>query len=677
MKSSTTSFACLMLLAAAAVASAQPVVAPTPDRPDEIATTSNYTVSNSFEAGYRFADVSGNRDVYRSAVNFGNGMRLFEGQLRLNSLDGKGRFLDEFAFHTTGQGQDPYQATTLRASKNGVYRYDMQFRIVNYFNRLPSLWQGEHGLNSERIFQTHELTLFPNRRFEVVLGYDRNNHNGPGFSSEGIASNSGALRRDRFVRLTTNLRQLNNQYRAGVNFRVAGLAVSFLQGFDNYKEDTGYGDGSALPSAADNVQPVDSLERAEPIHGNTPFTNVVVRTENEHRVGFHGRFSYASGRRNPTLGENLVATDPANAVATVRQTYVVGEANRKQGYGDFTVTFLPSGKWTITNTTSVNNTRIDGQSAFVEATVVASEFVAFQQLGVRFVSNITEANFRPAPKVGLYGAYRYSARRVRTDSALEFPDFDFHDGLFESGDHVHSGVGGFRWLPVQGMRVSVDAEVGRADQPLTPRSDRRFHTETARWQWRKRDAVVSASFQNAINRNPVSLVDHRSKSRQFGLQGSWARPGGRFTLDAGYTLLRLDTMSGIVNFLDPSNGDAASFSFYTSQLHIVNFGSRIQPRERLTVYLGYSLAKDTADGRSQLTFPEGVEPNYPNFTSDGSSFFNSFPLSYQSPQARLSVQLREQLSWNFGWQFYNYNERFTTQQNYHAHVGYSSFRWSF
>ena len=67
----------------------------------------------------------------------------------------------------------------------------------------------------------------------------------------------------------------------------------------------------------------------------------------------------------------------------------------------------------------------------------------------------------------------------------------------------------------------------------------------------------------------------------------------------------------------------------------------------------------------------------PNFGFDGTNLINSFPLSYQSPLARLSIGLHDRLSWNFGWQFYNYSERFSGAQNYHAHVGYSSFRWSF
>ena len=145
--------------------------------------------------GYRFSDVSGNRDVYRSSVNFGNGLRLFEGQLRINTQEGKGSLFDEFAFNTVGAGNDPYQSSILRMEKNALYRYDMQFRIVNYFNRLPSLWNGEHGVDSERVFQNHDLTLFPGTRFEVLLGYDRYNHTGPGFSSEGV-SNVGAFQKE-------------------------------------------------------------------------------------------------------------------------------------------------------------------------------------------------------------------------------------------------------------------------------------------------------------------------------------------------------------------------------------------------------------------------------------------------------------------------------------------------
>jgi len=58
----------------------------------------------------------------------------------------------------------------------------------------------------------------------------------------------------------------------------------------------------------------------------------------------------------------------------------------------------------------------------------------------------------------------------------------------------------------------------------------------------------------------------------------------------------------------------------------------------------------------------------------------TFPLSFQSPMARVSVRISPKVRWNVGWQFYNYHEDFglfSTYQNYHAHTGYTSVLWSF
>ncbi len=136
---------CWLALLAATLVRAQPIITPTPDMPDEIEEVGDYTISNSFEVGYRMSNVSGNHDVYRSSINFGNGVRLFEGQLRINSKEGKGTLIDNLSFHTVGQGEDPYQFTRFEIEKNGWFRYDMQLRVNRFFNRLPSLWSGERG----------------------------------------------------------------------------------------------------------------------------------------------------------------------------------------------------------------------------------------------------------------------------------------------------------------------------------------------------------------------------------------------------------------------------------------------------------------------------------------------------------------------------------------------------
>ena len=506
---------------------AQEVVTPTPGANDDLRTVGPYTISNSFEAGYRLSEVAGNRDVYRSSVNFGNGMRLFEGQLRLNTVDGRGKYFDEFAFHTFGQGQDPYQSSSLRVEKNSLYRYDMRFRIVNYFNRLPTLWNGEHGVNSERIFQNHDLTLFPGRAVEVWLGYDRSNRNGPGFTSEAVGMSLEALDSGNFLRLATNLRQLNNQYRTGTNIRVAGLAITLTQSLDNYREDTEFSDASGLVAGLGNAQAVSALRRHEPIHGNTPVTGVTIRTENESVVGFHGRYVYSGGERNFALSEDVTAVDPGRGLSTLRRTFVLGDANRRQGTGDFTVTLLPTEKWTVTNTTSLNNLRILGESSFLETSLFTNEFIQFEELGIRHISNATELNFRPVRELGLYGAYRFSRRRVRSREALFFPGFEFGLPLVGRDNGIHSGGGGFRWRPARGLRVSFDAEKGRADRPFTPVSEKEFHTENARVQWRKDGFGVGFQFKNQANNNGASLLGHSAKGRQYSVNASWTPASGR------------------------------------------------------------------------------------------------------------------------------------------------------
>ncbi len=666
----------LAMLIASAAALAQPVVAPTPGAPDEIQDAGGYTISNSFEAGYRSSSVAGNHDAYRAGVNFGSGIRLLETTMRIHSQQGKGTLIDELSFHTAGQGGDPYQFSRLRVEKNRWFRYDMTLRVNQFFNQLPSLWSGERAVRSERTFQNHDLTLFPGARLEVLLGYDRNTQSGPGFTTEGVDRSFGGFERSNFLRLANDLRRANNQYRAGVNFRLAGLAVTFLQALDNYKEDTSFRDGAPYPSISPNIQAVSSLRRDEPIHGNTPVTTVAIRTENEHKLGFQARYVYASGNRGFVLSEDLTAFNPGSGLSSNRQTFVFGDARRKQASGEATVTFMPNEKLTLSNTTAFNNTRISGDASFLEVTSFSNQFAQFEHLGIRHLTNASEINFRPRPKIGLYGAYRFSRRRIETRDSFTFGSNTFRSPLATQDNDIHSGVAGFRWRPAPAWRISFDTEIGRADLPFTPRSDRKFHSETVRMQWRRKGFRLSGRLKSRENNNSASLINHSSTSRYYSLSGSWARPSGRFSIDGGYTKLELDTVSGIFNFFGGPSGQPSQ-SFYTSNLHTAYISTRIQPRARLTLYLGYNIVKDTGEGRDSLVFADDLEPAYPNFRFDGVNFFNSFPLTYQSPSARLSVSLHQRLSWNFGWQYYGYSERFSGTQNYHAHVSYSSLRWSF
>src|SRR5262249_51496886 len=91
--------------------SGQATVAPTnePTQKAEGTNTSNYNIRQSFEAGYRWETAGGDFDMYRSTVNYTNGIRLLSSSLSVQSLDGHGGLFDQVALNTEGLGNDPYQ----------------------------------------------------------------------------------------------------------------------------------------------------------------------------------------------------------------------------------------------------------------------------------------------------------------------------------------------------------------------------------------------------------------------------------------------------------------------------------------------------------------------------------------------------------------------------------------
>jgi hypothetical protein len=97
---------------------------------------------------------------------------------------------------------------------------------------------------------------------------------------------------------------------------------------------------------------------------------------------------------------------------------------------------------------------------------------------------------------------------------------------------------------------------------------------------------------------------------------------------------------------------------------------------RADLFVGYSRIQDTGDGRTPLAAPYviGVPPTA---VAPGTLGYQTYPLSFESPLARLSVRLHAKIRWNAGYQHYRYAEELLPVQNYRAHTGFTSISWSF
>jgi hypothetical protein len=652
---------------------AQPVVAPAnePTGPVRGQDAGNYNITNSFEFGYRFHTVDGNLGKYRSDVNFGNGIRLLGSNLTVNSRDGHGRYFDEIVLTTQGLGNDPYQFANLRVQHNRLYHYDLLWRINDYFNPGLTISEGLHLHDTRRHWQDHDVTLLPHAPLKLIAGYSRNTQTGPALTTGQFFDSLGSE-----LPLFSNVHRRQTEYRLGGDLQAAGFRFIFQRAWQRFEEDTPI----ALPGAPPLSDPAGltslaSLRRTEPYRGDTPFWRFHLLNEKASRLSINARYSYAGSRRNFLFDETAAGTDRFGLTRN-RQILISGAGRRPVNTGSLTLSFAPIDRIVLTNHTAFHQVQMDGDSLYQEINnnTPLPSLLRFQFLGLRTFVNATDLNIRPAKRFALFAGYRYSQRRIRSVAGFSAASFSDAERA-EQTNRIHATVGGIRIQPARPLSIVLEGELGRADRPFYPISERRYHALGGRIHWKTRTLQLTGATRAFYNVNSVSLFQHSSRARNYSGDLNWT-PSRRFALDAGYAKQHLDTLTGLAYFID-FNLIENDRSLYLSNLHAGNLGLRFSSGSRADWYFGYSIVRDTGDGRAGPS----AGPVYPatgiGATPDAFRAVQTFPLRYESPWARISIRIHAKLRWNFGYQHYRYREDFLAIQNYRAHTGFSSLSWSF
>jgi len=663
-----------MILGQAALA--QPVVTPTPDQAGSPRgeNTGDYNVVDSIELGYRMAVVGGDLGKYRSDVNFGDGIRLLSSNLTVNSKDGHGRWFDTLVFTTLGLGNDPYQSVTLRAEKNKLYRYDLLWRLDDYYNPGLTIAAGQHLMDTSRRMQDHNLTLLPQSKVQFHLGYSRNTQDGPALSTIQLFDNSNSSLGSTFP-LFSNVRRVQDEFRLGADVELAGFKLTLTHSWVYFREDGGYQESGLTdgdnPAAGVSLT---QFQRSAPYHGASPYWLGNLNRSSRY-WGINGRLTYVGGRGNYVLDEGAFGVTPLGAQN--QQVVVGGNAARPSLSGDLSISLFPGTRLTVVNNTSIDSTRINGDSAYLQFNdaTQTSNTVDFRYLGIRTIANATDLHYKLYHWLSFYAGYHYSTRQIRDMEDYTSPGTPATDLSYQQSNQQQEGLFGIRIKPVKAMTISLETDTGRANHPFTPISDRSYQALGGRFDYRVRKLTLNAAYKQNYNNNSITLTSYSSRARNYSAGGSWA-PHDWLTLDASYAKLHLDTVSGIAFFAGfPQTSDFTGLNeIYISNIHAGNFGARFVVKKRVDVYLGYSITRDTGDGRNSAAPAELTGPL---------SLFvpvQTFPLSYQSPLARISVRLSPKLRWNMGWQFYDYHEEFGLEsfyQGYHANTGYSSVSYSF
>jgi len=204
----------------------------------------DYNIQQSVEAGYRTSSINGNINTYDTFVNLGSGLRLFDYTLDMRSLDHHGILFDSLNFSNFGYGGDPNDVTRLRIDKNKWYDFRVLFRrdknfwdynlLANPLNPSPSnptigIATSPHSLDLVRSMQDYNLTLLPQSRVKLRLGFSHDRNQGPGF----FTTDGGTI-----PQFNQTYSYTTNSYRVGVDFRILPkTTISYDQFLSYYKQD--------------------------------------------------------------------------------------------------------------------------------------------------------------------------------------------------------------------------------------------------------------------------------------------------------------------------------------------------------------------------------------------------------------------------------------------------------
>lgn len=712
----------VLIVTMSSVVAQQPSPSPSPQKSDNTDTppetgekAGDYTAIGSIEFGYRGLSVDGDFNKYQSDLNYRAGPRLFDSSFLLRSTDGKGSLFETFLANSTGWGADPQGNLRVSVEQPEWYRFDATYRRFKYFRFLntfanpnwifnpttfsvpPKLVTGEHGYDTRVKLGDFDLTLLPkNERFRFNVGYSPERYSGPAFTNYHVGGNE--------FNLLSEIRSRADDFRFGADGKLGPLNLSFLQGFRRFRDDSVI-DNGANPGI--NVNPstahLTTFHRNEPARGSVNFTRFSVETLVAKKLDITGRIIYSKADQNYTSLENFTGLNwntrisgfpptPPNAtpnVLNLGQYNLTGDTERPSWLGDLGLTFFATDKFRLSNTFRVETFKIEGAALFSDFfsitrgaltnTIGFSDRDVHTRTDYRRIQNTIEGDYQFNPRYSVHLGYRYANRRVEeaisgfnlgssSPPALVPESFTEHNNTLAI-------LGGFKARPLSEWTIYFDAEKGTADNVFSRIGNYDYTNIRAKSRYKPTSRIAfNLSLITKDNSNPseiagISLEDFgvNVKSRIFTSSLDWTATS-RFSFSTGYNYHWINSKA-IVDYFFNSAEHPLGNSLYFVRNNFFFIESVAQITPRVTLFSAYRINKDNGQGN-----------RVPDPTGNPGTLIASYPMSFQSPEARLAFKLHHRLDWNVGYQYYNYNESTIVgprPQNYHAHLPYTSLRLYF
>ena len=700
---------------------------------------SGYHVEQSIEFGYRFTDLNGSGQMYDTLIDQHEGPRLLDQTLSMHSLENAGVLFDDLDLNSFGWGGDPENVARLHVSKNKYYDFGFQFRrdqnffdydlLANPLNpptstpNIPVTFS-PHQMQLRRRMYDANLTLMPQSKVSVRLGFSRNRSEGPSFSSfhEGT---------DPLLNQLWNV--TSNQFNFGIDIKVFPKThISYDQFLEYDKNDTDYTlnpfaefllpNGTpvslGLPINSEASQPCSTVfrdgfvnpscngyfayTRFQRVRTSTPTEVLSLQSSPAKRINLVGRVTYSSADLNSPFSEFF---DGLVTRTGERQFTFSGPASvqRIAATGDLGVTVELTKSLALTDDFRYDNWRIPGNwNSFSTSTVglpvdgrvtllsplgptTTTTDLVINSLNQKSFYNLFQMEYSPSKYFGLHFGYRFRHRHVLKSEPEE--EVDPESGLpeFETDNidvNEHTPLFGFWLRPMDSLRVSVDAETTSADNIITRISPRQQQNYRGRVNYKPvRWATLAGSVNVWESRNNESDTQLRQHFRNLGFLVS-VLPKERAGLDLSYNytdaqqnaLICYNTtipvagtiVDGCPTFDSTDNPNPnLLLSTYVDHTHYFNAAVMLKPVKKVTARVGYGLTSTT--GTTSILNP--LQPLGP------------LDFTYHQPLASLSYEVVQYWTLNAYWNYDQYNEGSfvgpTTPRYFHDNRTVLSIKYAF
>ncbi|HEX9763752.1 MAG TPA: hypothetical protein VGA39_00580 [Candidatus Acidoferrales bacterium] len=679
-----------------------------------------YDAHWTLEIGWQHANIHGNNDVYRSQLNYGDGPRIFNFNVRAKARD-PGAFWTDMYMTAGGWGGDPYNWVRYGLSKEKWFEFKADYLKSEYFFAFPGFALDQHRNDQQRRRQNYELTLFPKRPLRVRLAYRRNSS----FTNFAPVLTTFDFDRDEFT-LFEPLRQTYDEYTIGADWNIGKWAFFADYNYRFFRYDRFHelvtppipNPGNATGATTSNL---DFLARHVPGRGKTPFVRFTVTGRPHPAFDVSARLVYSRSEFDYTRAELLDGRTRSPA-SNITETFDgVGEILRPNTLADVSATWRPLRKLTLSNTFRFNGFDIAGSNlsnSFTICNPVTSTcnpgFAGENPsnlFDVDYYVNRFEVRYDFTRWLGVRGGWRYLRRDTvihHTDVACDNATLPGCSGGTLSFDEEREPATrvanvlllGGDFKPTRQFGLFVDYERGGIDSVFNRVRQGHRTTLRVRARWEPAEGMrVNATWVQFDLRAPSPDVDSNQRNRSFTVDFSLTK-WQRFYFDTGYarndvssfTDIGRRTSATVFLLVDGPTGVNCTL-VGGAWLRQVALGLPCRPSTYIDnnnyAYFDFGgrlIGNLYAEAGYRVFFATGTYPPSDPVATCPNVLFGpceSFPINpftglpnipewggmnFHQPHLMLRYVVNDNLSFKGGWRWYGYNLKLGSESDYKTHI---------